>query len=86
MLSIENTLISDSIISEDFVCNISKCKGECCVAGEAGAPLEKDEVRFLEQNYSKIKLSLIFKVSESDSSLFFDFQSAFHFLSTNVIN
>jgi len=55
MLSIENTLISDSIISEDFVCNISKCKGECCVAGEAGAPLEKDEVRFLEQNYSKIK-------------------------------
>ena len=42
MLAIENTLISDNIIEEDFVCNISKCKGECCVAGEAGAPLEKD--------------------------------------------
>ncbi|MDC1378196.1 DUF3109 family protein, partial [Flavobacteriaceae bacterium] len=38
MLAIENTLISDNIIEEDFVCNISKCKGECCVAGEAGAP------------------------------------------------
>ena len=55
MLAIENTLISDNIIEEDFVCNISKCKGECCVAGEAGAPLEKDEVTYLEQNYSKIK-------------------------------
>lgn len=55
MISIDNTLVSDQIISEEFVCNISKCKGECCVAGEAGAPLEKDEVTFLEKNYSKIK-------------------------------
>jgi len=55
LISIDNTLVSDQIISEEFVCNISKCKGECCVAGEAGAPLEKDEVTFLEKNYSKIK-------------------------------
>lgn len=55
LISIDNTLVSDEIISEEFVCNISKCKGECCVAGEAGAPLEKDEVTFLEKNYSKIK-------------------------------
>ena len=38
LISIDNTLVSDEIISEEFVCNISKCKGECCVAGEAGAP------------------------------------------------
>ena len=55
LISIDNTLVSDEIISEEFVCNISKCKGECCVAGEAGAPLEKNEVTFLEKNYSKIK-------------------------------
>tara|TARA_S200000501_G_scaffold378748_1_gene443304 strand:+ start:4296 stop:4865 length:570 start_codon:yes stop_codon:yes gene_type:complete len=55
MLSIENTLISDELISEDFVCNISRCKGECCVAGEAGAPLEKKETTFLEKNFLKIK-------------------------------
>ena len=55
MLSIENTLVSDDLFSEDFVCNISKCKGECCVAGEAVAPLEKEETLFLEKNYSKIK-------------------------------
>ena len=47
MLSIENTLVSDELISENFICNISRCKGECCVAGEAGAPLEKKETTFL---------------------------------------
>jgi hypothetical protein len=55
VISIENTLVSDTIVSEDFVCNIAKCKGECCVAGEAGAPLDKKEVTFLEKNYQKIK-------------------------------
>lgn len=55
MLLIENTLVSDELISENFVCNISKCKGECCVAGEAGAPLEKEETTYLEKNYLKIK-------------------------------
>ncbi|MDC0872700.1 DUF3109 family protein [Flavobacteriaceae bacterium] len=55
MISIENTLVSEDLVSKEFVCNISKCKGVCCVAGEAGAPLEKDEVDFLHKNYSKIK-------------------------------
>ena len=55
MISIENTLVSEELLSEEFVCNISKCKGECCISGEAGAPLEKEEVTFLKDNYSKIK-------------------------------
>ena len=55
MLSIENTLISDELLTENFVCNLSQCKGECCVAGEAGAPLEEEETTLLEKHYSKIK-------------------------------
>ena len=55
MISIQNTLVSDDLLSEEFVCNISKCKGECCVSGYAGAPLENDEVSFLKKNFSKIK-------------------------------
>ena len=51
MISIENTLVSEDLISKEFVCNISKCKGRCCVAGEAGAPLEKEEVDILQKNY-----------------------------------
>ena len=36
-------------------CNLSKCKGECCVSGVAGAPLEKDEVLLLKELYPKLK-------------------------------
>lgn len=65
VIAIENTLVSDDLISKEFVCNISKCKGECCVAGEAGAPLEKKEVTWLKNNYSKIKPFLSSKGIES---------------------
>jgi len=54
MFQIEDTLISEEIISEEFVCNISKCKGQCCVSGSAGAPLEKGETKILEKLYNKI--------------------------------
>ena len=54
MFQIEDTLISEEIISEEFVCNISKCKGQCCVSGSAGAPLEKEEIKILEKLYNKI--------------------------------
>lgn len=54
MFQIENTIVSESIISEDFVCNIAKCKGECCVAGSAGAPLEKEETKILDDLNEKI--------------------------------
>ena len=55
MLSIQNTLVSEELIQKHFVCNVSQCKGECCVSGEAGAPLESNEAVYLEKNYSKIK-------------------------------
>ena len=54
MFQIGKTLISEEIIENDFVCNLSKCKGECCVSGDAGAPLEEDEVARLEALYPKI--------------------------------
>ena len=55
MISIENTLVSEDLISKEFVCNISKCKGVCCVEGEAGAPLEKRRSCFSSEKLSKIK-------------------------------
>ena len=55
MLSIQNTLVSEELFQKHFVCNVSLCKGECCVSGEAGAPLESNEAVYLEKNYSKIK-------------------------------
>ena len=55
MFQIGKTIISEDIIENDFVCNLSACKGECCVAGDAGAPLEKEEVKILEDIYDTVK-------------------------------
>ena len=55
MLQIGNSLVSEDILDRDFVCNITQCKGACCVEGEAGAPLEKKELQILEENYSVIE-------------------------------
>ena len=55
MIKINKTLISESIIDTEFACNLSACKGECCVAGDAGAPLEDAELQILKDIYPKVK-------------------------------
>lgn len=49
MIQIEDTLVSFDVITEKFLCDLNACKGECCIEGDAGAPLEKDEVGELEK-------------------------------------
>ena len=41
--------MSDELFTEQFVCDLAVCKGACCVEGDAGAPLEKDEAKILEE-------------------------------------
>lgn len=55
MIVLENTLISEDIIDKNFICNIEKCKGACCIEGSSGAPLELDEVSIIETHIDKIK-------------------------------
>ncbi|HEU0228255.1 MAG TPA: DUF3109 family protein [Arachidicoccus soli] len=55
MIVIDNVLISDEVISEQFVCDLNKCKGGCCEDGDAGAPLEENELKELEKNYEMVK-------------------------------
>lgn len=55
MIAIKNTLVSDEVITEKFVCHIEACKAACCVEGDMGAPLEEAEASFLEANLEKIK-------------------------------
>src|SRR5450432_1568064 len=47
MISIDHVLISDQVVEEHFVCDLIKCKGACCVDGDAGAPLENNELKEL---------------------------------------
>jgi hypothetical protein len=55
MIAIENILVSDEVISEQFVCDLAKCKGGCCDEGDAGAPLEDAELEKLTAHYETIK-------------------------------
>ena len=55
MIIYENTLISEDLFEEKFICNLDACKGECCVAGDSGAPLEKEELPVLDKIYPEIK-------------------------------
>ena len=55
MFQIGKTLVSEDLIEKDFVCNISACKGECCINGDAGAPLDEDELQKMEEVYPVVK-------------------------------
>ena len=55
MIAIDNTLISEDLIEELFCCDLSLCKGACCIEGDAGAPMEQSEIDYLEDNIDKIK-------------------------------
>lgn len=58
MIIIDDIVISDDIIQEEFICDLSKCKGGCCVDGDAGAPLAKDELKKIKEVYKIIKNEL----------------------------
>lgn len=48
MLQIDDTIISLDVLEERFVCDLTVCKGACCVEGDDGAPLEVEEVKIIE--------------------------------------
>ena len=54
MIAINNKLVSDEIIKEHFVCDLNKCKGACCVDGDAGAPLAKEELDNINEVYDMV--------------------------------
>lgn len=48
MLQIDETVVSFDLLEEKFVCDLNSCKGECCIEGDDGAPLEESEVKIIE--------------------------------------
>lgn len=43
MLQIQDTLVSLDLAERFFCCNLDACHGQCCLDGDAGAPLEPGE-------------------------------------------
>lgn len=55
MIIIDDVQISEELVTEQFVCDLDKCKGGCCVDGDCGAPLTKEETTILADIYPQIK-------------------------------
>lgn len=55
MIIIDDIYISDEVVEEQFVCDLLKCKGGCCVEGDAGAPLTKAEMEEVKNAWEVVK-------------------------------
>ena len=49
ILDVGGVLISSDLLTEQFCCDYEKCKGICCVEGDAGAPVTMDEIANIEE-------------------------------------
>ena len=55
MIAIDNILVSDDVVEAKFVCDLHRCKGGCCEDGDAGAPLEREEMQMIDRHFHTIK-------------------------------
>lgn len=55
LIEVKDKVVSTLLFEEKFVCDLSACKGACCVEGDAGAPIKLDEIDVLEEDLEKIK-------------------------------
>ena len=55
MIVIDDVVVSDHVVEEQFVCDLNRCKGGCCVDGDAGAPLREEELDHLNEFFEALK-------------------------------
>ena len=86
MIHLENTLISDDLMSVHFACDLAKCKGACCIEGDAGAPLEEEEISLLEDFIEEIKPFMMMEgIQEIGRTGLFDYDADGKFV-TPLVN
>ena len=54
MFELGKTVVSEEILENHFVCDLNACKGACCIDGSAGAPLEEEETRILDDLFEDL--------------------------------
>ena len=55
MIDVEGKILGRDLFEKQFVCDLSACKGQCCIDGDSGAPLTKEELPIIEDIYLKVK-------------------------------
>ena len=68
MVEIEDKLISDDMFTKQFVCDLQKCKGACCIEGDSGAPLTEKEAKDIDLNIDSSSLMSESAVAEEDKT------------------
>ena len=58
LIELKDTIVSAEIFKRKFVCDLTACKGACCIEGDAGAPLTTDEVSQIENQINPPVVSL----------------------------
>jgi hypothetical protein len=85
MIRLDNTLISDHLKTVQFACDLAKCKGACCVEGDAGAPLEEEEISLLEDYIEEIKPFMLEPgIKEVENTGVFDYDAEGKFVTPLV--
>lgn len=86
MIVVDDTIVSDDIKKACFVCDLLKCKGACCVEGDAGAPLDEEEISILEDSLESI-IPFMRKegIDEVKRNGVFDFDNDGHYV-TSLVN
>lgn len=87
MIAIDNKLISDEVLEEQFVCDLSKCQGGCCEDGDAGAPLENWEKKEVVKYYETIKPYLTKQgIAEVEKQGFYTYDKEFGWVTPTINN
>lgn len=80
MIPVGETLVSDDIASVKFCCDLPRCLGACCVAGDVGAPLEEEEIALIQDSLDAIIPFMTPKGIETvEESGVFDYDAAGNF-------
>lgn len=64
MLEIQNTLVSLDLVERFFCCDLEKCLGQCCIDGDAGAPITDEERQKIEEILPEIWNDLLPQAQE----------------------
>lgn len=55
MIIVQDKLVSDDVVEQQFICNLSACKGACCWEGDYGAPIEEAEKPVLDAIFEQVR-------------------------------
>ena len=55
MFKVGHVILADDIATSKFACDTARCKGACCVVGDAGAPVDRSEAAVLNRAWERLK-------------------------------